>query len=137
MNNLPIGYWLKKADQLLTQCIDDAQHTNHLARTEWQVLNALYDAGTSTESDIAQVMQPFIDIDGLRHILHDLADRNLVETISPDGPKLRLTEHGTSLHAKAMSMQKSIREKAMDGISQDDYTTTVRVLQRIAANLSS
>ena len=36
---LPIGYWLKRVDALLTTAIDQAQAEHGVSRTQWQVLN--------------------------------------------------------------------------------------------------
>ncbi len=39
--DLPIGYWMKQADNLLTLGIDKIQAAFGFSRTDWQILNAL------------------------------------------------------------------------------------------------
>jgi hypothetical protein len=43
--NLPIGYWLKHTDELLTKHINNVQTANGVSRSPWQVLNSLYESG--------------------------------------------------------------------------------------------
>jgi DNA-binding MarR family transcriptional regulator len=39
------------------------------------------------------------------------------------------------LHAAALASQQAFRARAMSGISDDEYATTIRVLQRLVENL--
>ncbi|MCE7988563.1 MAG: hypothetical protein DYG89_45990 [Caldilinea sp. CFX5] len=41
----PIGYWLKRADQVLTEAINNVQAVHNFTRTDWQVLNLLREKG--------------------------------------------------------------------------------------------
>jgi hypothetical protein len=42
---LPIGYWLERADELLTARIDEAQRENGPTRLSWQVINVVHERG--------------------------------------------------------------------------------------------
>lgn len=42
--NLPIGYWLKHTDEMLTKHINDVQTANGVSRSQWQVLNAIHES---------------------------------------------------------------------------------------------
>jgi hypothetical protein len=44
----PIGYWLKRADNLRTERINRAQTENGVSRSEWQVLNILKENGRTS-----------------------------------------------------------------------------------------
>ena len=50
--NLPIGYWLKQVDKLITEQIDQAQAVHGVYRTEWQILNLLRENGRDTRETI-------------------------------------------------------------------------------------
>lgn len=131
----PIGYWLKKVDGLLTARINEAQEANGLSRIEWQVLNVLHEAPDTSRTGIAQALEPFADGVALEPAVAGLLGRGLVEE-EPGSGKLRLTGQGKALHAAALETQKKVRERAMRGIDEADYMATLRVLQRMASNLS-
>lgn len=132
--HLPIGYWLKKADELLTARIDEVQKANGLSRTEWQILNSLYEMSTASRSQIIELLSPFADAGRLGSTIDVLVDRGLIEE---DDKSLRLTDRGRNLHATALEVQIKIRQQAVQGITEADYVTTVRVLQQIVSNLET
>src|SRR5690606_9120713 len=132
-----IGYWIRQADQALTTHIDAAQSAQGLARLDWQLLNLLHDRGAQPGQAIAHVMQPFADTHRLGEALAALAARGVIEGDGSEASPFRLTEEGRRLHASAAAVQQEVRQKAVQGISQDDYVTAVRVLQRIVENLGS
>jgi DNA-binding MarR family transcriptional regulator len=132
--NLPIGYWLKQADAVLTEHINQAQQNNGLSRTDWQVLNLLSERGTASWEDIAEPLRPFADGKQLEAVVHHLVARRLIEGAGE--LEFRLTDQGSQVHREALSAQKKVRQKAIDGVSQTEFETTLRVLQRIVANLS-
>lgn len=133
---LPIGYWLKKPDELLTTRINEAQEANGLSRTEWQILNVLSETSSATKSEIIEALRPFGDERTLGSPIESLIDRGLVEKDGTEANKLRLTAQGKTLHASAHEVQAKVRHRAIQGISEADFVTTVKVLQQIVSNLS-
>lgn len=132
---LPIGYWLKRVDELLTRRIDEAQRANGLTRLEWQVMNAVRDAGAATVPEIARVLQPFADADRIEAACAGLRGRGVVEEVERGA--LRLTPAGADLFDRALAAQKEVRRRSMAGITENEYETTLRTLQRIVANLEA
>jgi hypothetical protein len=132
---LPIGYWLKRADQLLTARIDDAQRANNLTRLDWQAPNTMRESGSAARDEIVQMLRPFADARAVDDVLSRLAERGVV-TRSVDG-KFALTQEGTELHERAQSSRKAIRQRAIAGISDAEYSTAVAVLQRLVENLKT
>jgi len=63
---LPIGYWLKHTDEVITRHVDQVLDDRGFNRFRWQVLNMLYEAGTTTRSTVFATMQTFIDVDQLK-----------------------------------------------------------------------
>ena len=49
--------------------------------------------------------------------------------------ELHLTWMGQRAHATILASQKEVRQQAMAGISEEDYATVIRVLERIVQNL--
>lgn len=57
--NKPIGYWIKQADELLTQGINTIQASFQLDRTDWQVLNTIAEHRSIGSRELTQSIQPF------------------------------------------------------------------------------
>jgi len=134
--HLPIGYWLKKADEVLTSRINEVQDANGLDRTEWQILNLLHEVSACTQDRVCEVLRPFADADSLKATLERLVSRGFVEGNGSQTDAFRLTDQGRHVHSVALETQKKIRQQAVQGISEAEYVTTVSVLQRLIANLT-
>jgi hypothetical protein len=130
---LPIGYWLKRADALLTQRIDDAQRAHGLTRLGWQALNLVSEKRTATHIDIVTTLRPFADAAAVDQILAGVADRHVLSGSAETG--FDLNPAGAEIHDRARTAQLAIRQNAVAGISNAEYATTVRVLQRLVENL--
>ncbi len=133
----PIGHWLKRADYLITQHTNRVQAVNNVSRFEWQVLNFLHDGGTADKERIFRAMKIFIDADELDATLDRLSKLGWMErTTGADGEQMfGLTHSGEQHHAVVHASQKIAREKVMQGISEEEHATMLRVLQRIVSNL--
>lgn len=135
---LPIGYWLKQADTLLTAQIDHAQAVHGVSRTEWQVINLLMERGHANRTAIFATMRTFVDAATLDAVLAALVARGWVERqpeTTPGTDAFHLTAEGQRQHAAIFATQKEVRQRAMQGISAEEYATVVRVLQQMVDNL--
>lgn len=83
-DELPIGYWLKRVDNLLTDQINKAQTVNGVSRSDWQVLNMLNEAGSASKEQIFESMRTFVDASSLDGIITRLS-----------GVRSRLTQRHT------------------------------------------
>lgn len=129
---LPIGYWIKQADNLLTAGIDAIHSNAGITRTGWQVLNSIHENGSLQKAALFSLLSPFANEQSLEQILMKLADDNLIE-VKDD--ILFLTGGGKKLHQQCFEQQKAFRQKAISGITEQDYQVTVLTLQRIVENL--
>ncbi|MCG3158980.1 MAG: hypothetical protein DKINENOH_05628 [bacterium] len=135
---LPIGYWLKQADNLLTEQINKAHATHGVSRFDWQVLNTLKDVGSASRERMFETLQTFVDRSHFNGILTSLVERGWIEPRK--GPQsgveeFQLTEQGERQHEVLFATQKEVRQRAMQGISEAEYATVIRVLQQIVNNL--
>lgn len=129
----PIGYWLKRADELLTVRIDEVQRANGLTRLGWQIINVVRERGEATVDDVAGVLRPFADGAAVSAALADLADRGVIGRTSAGG--FEVTPAGSEVYARAHAAQLAIRERAVAGIDEAEFATTLRVVRRLVANL--
>ena len=131
---LPIGYWIKQADNLLTAQINAAQSAHGLSRPEWQILNTLKESGGAGREQIFETLRTFVDASSFIELLRHLSERGWIEQTGSEN--FQLTEEGRRQYDVIFATQKEVRRRAMQGISEEEYTTVVRVLQRIVTNLT-
>ena len=132
----PIGYWLKHADEVITEHIDRVLSDNGFTRFRWQVLNIVYQAGTITRSGVFDTMQTFIDARQMDEIIDGFVKEGwLVERGEGDAAQLTLTEAGKDKREAVFKLQSEVRRRAMRGITEQEYTTVIDVLQRVVKNL--
>lgn len=83
-------------------------------------------------------MRTFVDASHLDEIMASLTARGWVERgkASETGTEdYQLTEKGRRQHEAIFATQKEIRQRAMQGIGEEEYATVIRVLQRMVSNL--
>ncbi len=134
---LPIGYWLKHADEVITAHVNQALSDNGLTRFHWQVLNTVHDAGTMTTAQVFDPLQTFVDATGLDAIIADFVGRGwMITQDQADGTTtLSLTPDGEAGFETIFNIQRGVRQRSMQSITPEDYQTVIRVLQRIVSNL--
>ena len=134
----PIGYWLKRADELITQHVDNALREFGVTRFHWQAFNIIHDAEKITKAVLLEPMITFIDRSQLDLILADLESKGWI--IYHDNPAegstwVELTEDGRVAYERLLRMQIEVRQRVAQGISEEEYLTTIRVLQKMVSNL--
>ena len=134
-DNLPIGYWIRQADELLTKGINESQAACNLSRTEWQLLNALHENSGMNTPGLEDVMRPFAGSTAIERALSRFQKDALVFITQQN--TFTLTDAGQALHTKAFEQQQLFRQNAMAGISDNDYLITVHTLQKIAGNINT
>jgi DNA-binding MarR family transcriptional regulator len=124
----PIGYWLKRLDQLIEARLDSALAADGLSRRAWQVLNVLHD-GRVREDAIAEALHPF----QLDDIVGELERRGWVER-DGDG-RHRLTDEGAAVQVAVSGRVQAFRTAMTAGLTAPEYAATVRTLRVMAENL--
>jgi hypothetical protein len=128
----PLGWWLRHVHELLESSMAQALEAESLTRRHWQVLNTIA-LGVRTPEEVDAQLAPFVTTEG--SMVTKVADLRVRGWIAED--ELALTEAGREAHARVEERIKAFRVSSMDGISDDDYRTTVRTLERCAANLEA
>ena len=72
---LPIGYWLKHTDEVLTSHVNQVLSDNGFTRFRWQTLNLIYEAGSVSRGDAFATMQTFLSADQFDEILAGFAQQ--------------------------------------------------------------
>jgi hypothetical protein len=127
----PLGWWLRHLHELLESSMAHTLEAESLTRRHWQVLNTIA-LGARTPEQVDAAMAPFVTGEG--PMASKVADLRTRGWVAEDGT---LTAEGREAHARVEDRIKAFRAKAVGGISDDDYRTTIRTLERCAANLEA
>lgn len=132
----PIGYWLKHADEVITKHVNHVLSEQGFTRFQWQVLNSIYEAGAIARKDLFNTMQTFIEARQFDDILDGFAKQAwLIERSDGDTRALMLTDAGKTKRDTIFALQREVRRRAMQGITEQEYAIVLDVLQRIVNNL--
>jgi len=130
----PIGFWLKLADRLIDEQFDRALADFAISRRQWEILNVL-SPGPNTLMNLNLALEPFLDVD-VRESAADhiagLIDRGWVDVAFE---YYELTGEGASRHAELHRVVARNRTRALSGVVDEDFATTVQVLEKVAKNL--
>ncbi|MEO5996676.1 MAG: hypothetical protein ABIN89_08085 [Chitinophagaceae bacterium] len=129
---LSIGYYLKLSDNYLTKGIDEIQSQHGLNRIEWQILNSIFEKSLILKQEIFEIMKPLADSQFVETVLAKFSSKNFIETLNDT---LTLTTAGQKLHKACFDTQQEFRKKAVIGISEIDYQTTISTLQKMIDNI--
>ena len=121
--------YLKKADNLLTECINGIHSALGLTRLDWQILNSIKESWERNK--ILSVLSEFASTERLSEAIADLIKRDLVA----DGPVLQLTSKGKKMFNTCLENQKAFREKSIHNVSEEEYLQMILTLEKLIDNL--
>jgi DNA-binding MarR family transcriptional regulator len=129
----PIGFWLRLLDRLIDEGLDATLATAHLTRRHWQVLNVLHD-GPASIAEADQRVRPFLGAD--EPSTAPLVDQLVNDGWAvPTGARFELTATGASRYEHLLTEVSHYRRSIIAGITDEEYATTIDVLERMAVNL--
>ena len=130
----PIGYWLKHLDSLLETAFDRVLAAHAVDRRQWQTLSLL-DAAPRTEGDLAEALLPFLgsDTQPLGEAIGALEGRGWIA--GDDDRRYAVTASGRTALATLAHDVGSLRTLLTEGVTEEEYQTTIDVLTRMARNL--
>lgn len=131
----PIGYWIKKADDVLTDRIDAVQHRFGLNRLGWQLLHTICARPPLSTSILIELVSPFAPAPDVQTILASLKNQGLLVWDEHLDSVVGYTQAGLDLHDRCFQQQTLIRQQAMEDITNEQYALTVQTLQTIVHNL--
>ena len=125
----PVGWWVRRLDELLEQGLDDVAAAEGLTRRHWQVLDSLA-ARPAGRADLAAALAPFATPEQVDAVLADLAGRGWVADDA-------LTADGRAAHERLAAAVGAFRRGVADGLTAEEYAQVVRGLARMVANLEA
>ena len=134
MDRKPIGYWLKELDRLIEGTLDRALADEGVTRRDWQLLNAL-DPEPAPRAAVIEALRPFW---GVETVDPDTALAGLIErgwALRDPADRFALSPEGDAARTALLEKVKALRAAIADGITPEQYNTTIDTLARMAENL--
>jgi DNA-binding MarR family transcriptional regulator len=130
----PIGYWVREIDRRLEADFARLLADEGLTRRHWQVLNTVA-LGPRTQVELDGELAPFLsdDTPSTAPVVADLRERGWLEQAEP---AIVLTDNGVRQHEQVSARVAANRRRLTEGISAEEYRSTVGVLERMAGNLT-
>ncbi len=129
----PVGWWVKRLDELLEQGLDDVVAAEGLTRRHWQVLQSLA-GGPVPRAELQAALASFAGPGTVDGALADLAGRGWV---ADDAGTPELTADGRAAHERLAAAVGAFRRRVADGLTAEEYAAVVRGLARMVANLEA
>lgn len=131
----PIGFWLKLLDELINDQFARMLEEHGVTRRQWQMMGLL-SSDRATRVELEQALEVFLvgtEPDSLIDQLTELLDSGWVASVATD--TFALTEQGRTSFARLGTVVARNRETLARGVSSEEYTQTLEVLERMARNL--
>ncbi|MET8683929.1 MarR family winged helix-turn-helix transcriptional regulator [Streptomyces sp. NPDC004732] len=134
--NQPIGYWSSAAGTAVVHHIRTMLAEMGLTQPQWWALSQLVQAPEGRPRDeVVSVLKGYLEVGegALVHNIGALRDRGLIAEDAAG--RIALTDEGRALQARVAERQKAIRAQIHEGITDEDYVRTLKVLQRMIHNV--
>ncbi|MEV7169511.1 MarR family winged helix-turn-helix transcriptional regulator [Streptomyces sp. NPDC093224] len=134
----PVGYWTGLAHAAVTRQLRDAMARIDVTQPQYWVLNRVGGGGAPapTREEVSGGLTPLADgPHEIARVVDQLLHRGWLS--SDDGGRLSLTAAGESARVRLRSLVTEMRAVVHQGISDDEYVTTLRVLRRMIANVEA
>ncbi|MEU4997780.1 MarR family winged helix-turn-helix transcriptional regulator [Streptomyces sp. NPDC021622] len=135
--NQPIGYWASTAGAAVVHHIRTMLAEAGLTQPQWWILNQLVDTPEGRETaDVVAILRGYLGVgDGnLHHDIRALRERGLL-TEDEAGARITITGAGRTLRDDTAVRQGNLRAEIHEGIPDEDYIRTLKVLQRMIHNV--
>jgi DNA-binding MarR family transcriptional regulator len=135
----PIGYLLKRLDEAIEEYVNDLLGAQYqLGRFHWQLLRSAHLQPGLDRPTFAASATMFYDDQQLTGLIADLVNRDWIRTEGPPGAEeLSLTDAGESGFAAMSRTQQSSWARLRQGITDDEYLSTVLILEKMINNMEA
>ncbi|TAH40580.1 MAG: hypothetical protein EYC69_10540 [Bacteroidetes bacterium] len=128
---LPIGYYLKKVDNLISDGINRIHMEAGLTRTDWQILNSIIESENRNRELIANLLSEFETSENINNAITRLINNDLLK----EAGSITLTDAGNKVFKSCLEKQLLFRQKSMEGISDQEYLQLISTLEKIIENI--
>lgn len=131
----PIGYWGWAAQKAVVTYIRAGLAEFDVTQPQWWVMaQVAHSDDGKTREEVSAVLKGYLDVGSALHPEIDtMLDRQLL--LLDDDARLHLTPEGDALFRKCVERQTAVRQQIHAGIPDEEYVTTLKVLQRMIHNV--
>ncbi|SEW41805.1 hypothetical protein [Chitinophaga arvensicola] len=129
---LPIGWYLKEADSLITHFTNNAFETYQINRFHWQVLKNIDTHGKISKELYYHQVNRFLSEKELDELLESLIVRNWIQF---SANHYSFTDTGKQEYIAIEALQLKNKEKVMEGISTEEYLAAINFLEKMIRNM--
>ena len=134
----PIGFWLKLVDRLIDEQFATTLDEHGVTRRQWQLLNVLAQSSSTVEqldAAVAPFLEPAAGESPAESSVEHLTE--LIESgwVDATAAGYELTARGATALERLSGVITEQRTTFSRGISEEDYRTTIDVLERVSRNL--
>ncbi|MCZ4562714.1 MarR family winged helix-turn-helix transcriptional regulator [Rhodococcus sp. IEGM 1401] len=129
----PIGFWTARAGDAIRNRIRAALAEVGVSQPEWWLLHqiSLYPTG----ADRAETVEKIGHNDTPEAIVEAIESARAKGLVVESNSRVTFTPKGEAQFRRAADVQQMLQDERMQGIGQDEYVTTIRVLQRTIQNV--
>lgn len=131
----PIGYWGWAAQTAVVGYIRAGLAELDVSQPQgWILAQVETSDGGRTREEVTAVLKGYLDVGAaLQPEIDALLERRLLAADASG--RLQLTPEGDALFHKCAELQTAMRNQIHDGISDEEYLLTLKVLQRMIHNV--
>lgn len=129
---LPIGWYLKEADSLITQYMNAAFETFGISRFHWQAMKNIDTHTKISKALYYHQVSRFLSETELEEMLQSLVSRGWVQQ---DQDMYSFTSIGKTKFDEIAANQQGNHEKILTGTTTEEYLSTINFLETIIKNM--
>jgi uncharacterized protein (TIGR02246 family) len=129
----PIGAIVKNADTVFSSIVRSTQNGGSFNRVEWQLLNLLQEKGSVSKKELYDFLAFFEPEKKMDALINEFGKRGLASITAEE---VAITLKGKGVFEEAFEVQEKIKEKALEGLTDTDYETTVSTIKKMVENIT-
>jgi hypothetical protein len=129
----PIGFWTARAGEAIRARTRGALAEIGVTQPEWWVLHqlSLHPQGVG-RAVLVETIGPNETPAAIESAVDSAIEKGWIDA---EGAHLRSSEAGAEQFERAAEIQKALQDERMEGITAEDFATTISVLQKTIANV--
>ncbi|WP_405782668.1 MarR family winged helix-turn-helix transcriptional regulator [Streptomyces sp. NBC_00859] len=131
----PVGYWSGLAHAVVTRHLRDAMARIDATQPQYWVLNRVNDGSLApSREEIVSQLQPLADgPHDIGRVVDQLVHRGWLRIDAAH--LLHLTDAGEAARERLRELVTELRAVVHEGVSDEEYVATLKVLRRMVANI--
>ncbi|RFS26499.1 hypothetical protein DVR12_01545 [Chitinophaga silvatica] len=131
-DKMPIGWYLKEADSLITKFMNQTLETYDIGRYHWQIMNNINTHDKVCKDLLYHQIHRFVNPAEYEEIFQSLIERNWVEKVDDN---YAFTPLGKTIFLEVAAKHEANKVALTKGASEEEYLNTILFLEKMIVNL--